>query len=80
MSLNRKDIATHFKDVRFWVNRTSVPKYEDHGVADVDVDNMSLYLKWKLKTVSDKPWKFQMDKVKMTIGNFKIHIRDAKHE
>jgi ribosome-associated toxin RatA of RatAB toxin-antitoxin module len=79
LTIEVKDITNHFRDVRFWVNRTVMPKYEDTGVIDVDVDNMCFYLKWKLTSKAEGPWKFDVDQVKITIGNFKVNFKDVKH-
>jgi len=75
------DIRTKLEGVHFWFKRKTIPKMEDHGIADVDLsgDGANLDIFLNLKGNSDDGL-FHVAKCNLSIDKLKIHIREAKHQ
>lgn len=73
-----KDINSHIKNVYFEFHKNTFPKISDKGYMDVDLEGISLRIKWKSERKENI--NFFLRRVNCKIELSRVHIHDAKHK
>jgi len=75
------NIKTKVENMKFWFKRKSIPKIEDHGIADVsltgDGANLSIYL--ELSAPFDEQRNFKFSRISFDIDKLQIDIKETQH-
>jgi hypothetical protein len=75
------NIKTRVPNLKFWFKRKTIPRIEDHGVADVsltgDGANLSIYL--ELSSPFEEKSEFKFSKINFDIDKLKIDIKETQH-
>jgi hypothetical protein len=76
------NMKTKLEDVKFWFKRKTIPRIEDHGIADISLkgEGASLYIHLQLSEVlfGDKN-EFKFSKINFDIDQLKIDIKETQH-
>jgi hypothetical protein len=76
-----RNINSHFHNVHFQFAKSSFPRMEDSGVADVDIKGITLVLRWSsAPSALGATWAFGLKKARCHIYDVAIHIKAAHHE
>lgn len=74
-------VKTHMDNVKFWFKRKSIPRLEDHGIADIALsgEGATLMVLLRLSTGWEHP-NFSVLKVSVDIDKIQIDIKQAQHQ
>jgi len=79
INLDLDDMNMNFKNIKFHYWRKTIPRIEDHGIANVSIQGLHLRLTWYLLSEADRPTTFRLSSIKSTIDDLKINIVTSNH-
>jgi len=81
LTMTFRNFHTHLRDVLFAFRRKVVPKMNDEGIMDVDLEGSEVRIEWELRVPQGNgPLFFLVHSVHVNLGSSKIKVRDTKHD
>jgi len=81
LKISGKRVRLALTDFNFWYHRKTIPKIEDHGVADLKMlgNGLSFKIVWKMWATESRPLTISLDSVKVWIDKLDINIKKSNH-
>jgi len=73
------DFHATLRDLHFKYERKKMPKMTDQGVADIEIQGMTLRFRWLMEKNNEK-LTFNCDKVRCQINTLNTTVKEAQHK
>jgi hypothetical protein len=79
LSLTMSEFHANLRDLRFKYEKKKMPRMTDEGIADIEIDGMTLKFRWLMEKDQEK-LTFTCDKVRCKIRELNTDVKEAQHK